>query len=315
MYGFAHDGRAAVGFFRDVRGEERERGQRGVLLQRAEWIFVRRDRHGIGAERAVIELVVTDGRGGVADGVVRANDRLAFEQIRLERALEEVSGIDDDDAVAIRRAQRLDVSCEQRQAAVRRDRRAAIAVAVEPSVKIGRRHNDDVHGLRRADVRWRTKRGRGRERDRQRVSRRGLCRMKKRMIYQILATAVAVLHFAFILFVTFGGLLVLRWPGWPGFICRRRSGARRSRSCTGTVRSQTSSSGCCDGPGGQGYEGGFVAHYLFSLIYPDGLTRGMEIAIAVFVLVINFVVYYIVLPPDRLLAVGSRLFGPRAKSQ
>src|SRR5258707_1851083 len=33
-----------------------------------------------------------------------------------------------------------------------------------------------------------------------------------RMLYQTLATCVAVIHFAFIIFVIAGGFLVLRWP-------------------------------------------------------------------------------------------------------
>ena len=36
--------------------------------------------------------------------------------------------------------------------------------------------------------------------------------MRKQMLYQTLATAVAIVHFAFILFVVLGGFLVLRWP-------------------------------------------------------------------------------------------------------
>ena len=40
-----------------------------------------------------------------------------------------------------------------------------------------------------------------------------------------------------------------------------------------------------------GYTGGFVAHYIFAAIYPAGLTRGIEIAIGVVVLVVNVSVY------------------------
>jgi hypothetical protein len=43
--------------------------------------------------------------------------------------------------------------------------------------------------------------------------------------------------------------------------------------------------------GESGYTGGFVAHYVFALIYPAGLTRGLEIAIGLFVLVVNVSVY------------------------
>jgi len=40
-----------------------------------------------------------------------------------------------------------------------------------------------------------------------------------------------------------------------------------------------------------GYDEGFVAHHIFGLIYPSGLTRGMEFGIAVFVTAINTAVY------------------------
>ncbi|MGZ7032016.1 MAG: DUF2784 domain-containing protein [Thermoanaerobaculia bacterium] len=135
------------------------------------------------------------------------------------------------------------------------------------------------------------------------------------MIYSIGATAVAILHFAFILFVAFGGLLVLRWhrlawihlPAavWGAVIELKHWNCPLTNVELWLLRRA----------GKQGYEGGFVAHYLFAMIYPAGLTRGKEIAIGVVVLVINSIVYYIVLPPHKLLAVGSWLFGPRAKSQ
>jgi hypothetical protein len=136
----------------------------------------------------------------------------------------------------------------------------------------------------------------------------------KKMFYEIGATAVAITHFAFILFVAFGGLLVLRWHGlawihlpaaiWGAVIEIMHWNCPLTNVELWLLRRA----------GRQGYEGGFVAHYLFSLIYPAGLTRGTELAIAAFVILINSVVYYIVIPPQKLLAVGSWLLGLRAKS-
>ncbi len=135
------------------------------------------------------------------------------------------------------------------------------------------------------------------------------------MIYESAATAIAILHFAFILFVAFGGLLVLRWHGlawihlpaavWGAVIEIKHWNCPLTNVELWLLRRA----------GKQGYEGGFIAHYLFSLIYPARLTRGTEIAIAVFVVVINSIVYFIVLPPHKLLAIGSGLLHPRAKSQ
>lgn len=111
------------------------------------------------------------------------------------------------------------------------------------------------------------------------------------VLYQILATAVALLHFAFILFVIGGAFLLLRWPKlmwihlpaaiwgvvieWMGWYCplTRVENWLLHRA------------------GREGYSGGFVAHYIFALIYPAGLTRSIEIAIGVVVLIVNVSVY------------------------
>src|SRR5437899_54670 len=108
-----------------------------------------------------------------------------------------------------------------------------------------------------------------------------------RMLYQTLATCVAVIHFAFIIFVIAGGFLVLRWPAlkwvhlpaalWGalieigGWICplTRYENLLRGRA------------------GVAGYGGGFVEHYLLRAMYPAGLTRGIEFAIAATVVTVN----------------------------
>lgn len=111
------------------------------------------------------------------------------------------------------------------------------------------------------------------------------------MPYRIAATAVAIVHGAFILFVVLGGLFVLRWPrmawlhvpaavwgaliefaGWYCPLTRLENFLLRRA-------------------GRAGYDEGFVAHYLFAVIYPHGLTRGMEFAIGVFVVAVNLTVY------------------------
>ena len=113
------------------------------------------------------------------------------------------------------------------------------------------------------------------------------------MWYHGAADLVLVVHFAFVLFVVFGGLLALRWRrvAWLhvpialygaaieflGFICPltplevwlRRQG------------------------GEAGYEGGFVEHYIMAALYPTGLTREIQIGLGVAVLSINAIVYAI----------------------
>ena len=111
------------------------------------------------------------------------------------------------------------------------------------------------------------------------------------MLARIGADAVLVVHLAFVLFVVLGGLLVLRWPrlawvhlpavAWAalvelnGWICPLTplESALRERA------------------GEAGYRGDFVQHYLLALIYPEALTREMQITFGVLVALINAAVY------------------------
>ena len=114
------------------------------------------------------------------------------------------------------------------------------------------------------------------------------------MIYQILADFVVVTHFAFILFVLFGGLLVLRWSktiwlhlpamAWGlgieflGWYCPLTPLENSLREASGEA----------------GYGGGFIEHYLLPIIYPAGLTREIQLVLGSIVVLINIVVYMIV---------------------
>ncbi len=111
------------------------------------------------------------------------------------------------------------------------------------------------------------------------------------MLYRFLADAVLLAHLAFILFVVFGGLLVLRRRrllplhllalGWGvgievlGAVCPLTHAENRLRLLAGDA----------------GYSGGFVEHYVVSLIYPGALTRGMQLGLAAGLLLVNALVY------------------------
>ena len=111
------------------------------------------------------------------------------------------------------------------------------------------------------------------------------------MAYNAAATTIALAHLAFILFVLFGGFLVLRWPRlmwvhipaaiwgilieFAGWWCPLTKWENYFMRAAGRA----------------GYDTGFVAHYIMPIIYPSGLTRGLEIAIGAFVLVLNLVIY------------------------
>jgi hypothetical protein len=116
------------------------------------------------------------------------------------------------------------------------------------------------------------------------------------MFYRVLADTTAIAHFAFVLFVAFGGLLVLRWRklAWihlPAAIW----GALieiGNWNCPLTTYENLFRRNA--GLGGYGDD--FIAHYLFGMIYPTGLTRATQIALVVFVVLINTAIYSKVVP-------------------
>ncbi len=111
------------------------------------------------------------------------------------------------------------------------------------------------------------------------------------MIHRLLADAVVVLHFGFILFVAAGGLLVLKWPrlmwlhlpaaGWGslieffGWICPLTPLENRLRVLGGEA----------------GYPGGFIETYLTPAIYPEGLTYRHQVLLGIAVVAVNSLFY------------------------
>ena len=111
------------------------------------------------------------------------------------------------------------------------------------------------------------------------------------MVYRALAAAVLLLHLGFILFVVAGAVLVAR---------RRRLMPLHLAAVAWGIAIEVAGAAC---PltalenrlrllaGAAGYAGGFVDHYLVALVYPAGLTRGMQWLLAAAVLVLNAVAY------------------------
>lgn len=116
------------------------------------------------------------------------------------------------------------------------------------------------------------------------------------MGYRVLTELTVLVHFGFLLFVVAGGLLVWRhaWiavphlfaVAWgvyveamPGIICPLTPVENRFAELAGQ----------------QGYTGSFVEHYLVPIIYPDGLTRSGQWALAGLVLGVNLVAYALLL--------------------
>lgn len=123
--------------------------------------------------------------------------------------------------------------------------------------------------------------------------------MLAQALYRVAADAVLLLHLAFIVFAAIGGLAVLRWPrlawlhlpaaAWAaliefgGWICPLTPlevALRRSA-------------------GQPGFSGGFIEHYLTSIIYPQGLTRAHQVALGVAVVLVNLAIYWRLLRRSR----------------
>jgi len=108
---------------------------------------------------------------------------------------------------------------------------------------------------------------------------------------RLLADAVVAFHFAFIVFVVAGGLLVLWRRGWALLHLPAVAWGAWTEF-TGTICPLTPWEQALRRQAGEaGYAGGFVEHYLVPLIYPAALTPGLQIALGAFVLLLNAALY------------------------
>jgi hypothetical protein len=111
------------------------------------------------------------------------------------------------------------------------------------------------------------------------------------MWYLIAADLVLVAHLLFIGFVVGGSFLAWRWPRiiWvqlPAMVY----GALVE--LVGFACPLTAFQNYLLRRGGRaGYRGGFISHYLIQVIYPPGLTRGIQVGLGLFVVLIAVVGY------------------------
>jgi hypothetical protein len=109
--------------------------------------------------------------------------------------------------------------------------------------------------------------------------------------YRLAADSILLFHLGFVLFVVFGGLVVLRW---------RRAIWLHVPAATWAVLLQFGGWICPLTPlenhlrrlGGQeGYSGGFIEHYVLYVLYPAGLTREIQLLLGVLVLLVTIGAY------------------------
>ena len=111
------------------------------------------------------------------------------------------------------------------------------------------------------------------------------------MVYRILADAVLVVHLAFAVFAGVGALFVLRWR-WLAWVHVPCAAWGALIMFAGWICPLTPLEQELRRRGGQaGYEGGFLEHYVVSVLYPRGLTRGLQIGIGTGVVLVNGLVY------------------------
>jgi len=115
------------------------------------------------------------------------------------------------------------------------------------------------------------------------------------MLYSLAADLLVFIHLAFIAFVVFGGLLVLKWP---------RLGLLHIPACVWGALIEFQSGLCPLTPweqhlrllaGQTSYSGSFIQHYLMPLLYPAMLTRELQIILGCGVVIINFALYAVLI--------------------
>jgi hypothetical protein len=111
------------------------------------------------------------------------------------------------------------------------------------------------------------------------------------MLWSLLADGLVTLHFAFTAFVVFGGFLSWRWP---------RAVFLHLPALAWGIWIELSHGICPLTPlevhlrqlGGEaGYSGGFLAHYLGTILYPVGLTPQIQYVLATFLVLLNLIAY------------------------
>lgn len=111
------------------------------------------------------------------------------------------------------------------------------------------------------------------------------------MPYRLLADFVVVLHGAFVLFAVFGGLAVARWPRLAWFHVPVVAWAGLVELAGWTCPLTPLEIHFLELAGTTDYEGGFVEHYLIPFLYPEHLTRGVQLVLGVAVVSVNAAAY------------------------
>ena len=109
--------------------------------------------------------------------------------------------------------------------------------------------------------------------------------------WSLLADGLVVIHFAFSTFVVFGGFLTWQWR-WLAFVHVPALAWGSWVEVSHSICPLTPLENHLRHLGGEApYSGGFLAHYLVRVLYPPGLTWGIQWLLAALLLAINVVAY------------------------
>ena len=111
------------------------------------------------------------------------------------------------------------------------------------------------------------------------------------MAASLAADAVLVTHFAFIAFVVLGAALVLWRGAWAWLHLPALAWAVWIAATHGICPLTPLENSLRRAAGQEGYEGGFIDHYLVPVIYPSGLTPTHQTWIAVTLVGVNALLY------------------------
>jgi hypothetical protein len=124
-------------------------------------------------------------------------------------------------------------------------------------------------------------------------------RLSVGMVFALLADLTVFVHALFVVFVVTGGFLALRWRHAPWLHLPLAAWGAwvelGNRVCPLTPLENHFRARA----GEHGYEGGFLEHYLLGILYPEGLTREIQLVLGGGVIALNLAVYLWVLRRRR----------------
>ena len=111
------------------------------------------------------------------------------------------------------------------------------------------------------------------------------------MIHLLAANAVLILHLSFICLVMLGSVAVLRWPRFAIVHVPAMTWGVAVEAFGWYCPLTDMENALLRRAGEEGFAGGFIEHYLLLAIYPEGLTREIQMALAGAVVLVNAGMY------------------------